>query len=259
MLVQPNSTPYDLKFQVAGVPVRVHPFFWLAALLLGFDEDFRLTLIWVAIVFVSILVHEMGHARASTFQGLRASVVMFWMGGLCFSDREALTLPGRLTIIAAGPAAGLLLGGLTLFVGYAWAGFTPADILALFDMNPGGLDALYDKVDAANISYLLLNTYYQILYVNIFWSLLNMLPLWYLDGGQFTAEILTRERRGWGMRLTHQVSIGIAGVLAVLMLLRENLFLTVFFALFAYLNYQGLQALSSYGSAWEDPADWWRR
>ena len=30
------STPYDLRFQLMNVPVRVHPFFWLVVAVLGF-------------------------------------------------------------------------------------------------------------------------------------------------------------------------------------------------------------------------------
>lgn len=56
------ETPYDLRFQLLGMPVRVHPLFWLVAAMLGWrNENIPLVLIWVGCVFVSILVHEYGH------------------------------------------------------------------------------------------------------------------------------------------------------------------------------------------------------
>ena len=62
MLFQPpQPTPYDLRFSVAGIPVTVHPLFWLIALLLGSTGDILLVPIWVGVIFVSILVHELGH------------------------------------------------------------------------------------------------------------------------------------------------------------------------------------------------------
>ena len=56
-----SETPYDLRFHALGIPVRVHPLFWLgAALLAGRADDLAVIVIWVACVFVSILVHEYG-------------------------------------------------------------------------------------------------------------------------------------------------------------------------------------------------------
>ncbi len=69
---EPPRTAYDLHFQIAGIPVRVHPLFWLATLILGsnswsgdgnVDPDAGMKLlIWVGVMFVSILVHELGHS-----------------------------------------------------------------------------------------------------------------------------------------------------------------------------------------------------
>ena len=63
MLFQsPPPTRYDLRFSIAGIPVSVHPVFWLIALLFGSSGDPLLIPIWILVVFVSILVHELGHA-----------------------------------------------------------------------------------------------------------------------------------------------------------------------------------------------------
>jgi stage IV sporulation protein FB len=51
-------TPYDLRFSLFGIPVRVHPFFWLVSLVMGWSPHApQLMVVWVACVFVSILVH----------------------------------------------------------------------------------------------------------------------------------------------------------------------------------------------------------
>ena len=68
MLGQVGPTEFDLRFSFLGIPVRVHPLFWVAAVVLGFPrgetggQAFALILVWTACLFVSILVHEMGHA-----------------------------------------------------------------------------------------------------------------------------------------------------------------------------------------------------
>ena len=41
-------TRYDLNFSLLGIPVRVHPAFWVVGMLLGFQTgDMRLTAIWI--------------------------------------------------------------------------------------------------------------------------------------------------------------------------------------------------------------------
>ena len=64
LLGEPPRTGGDLNFQLFGIPVRVHPLFWLIAVLLGISGDPQPAeiLLWVVAVFVSILVHELGHA-----------------------------------------------------------------------------------------------------------------------------------------------------------------------------------------------------
>ena len=38
LLSEPPGSPYDLKFNLLGIPVRVHPLFWGIALLLGLNH-----------------------------------------------------------------------------------------------------------------------------------------------------------------------------------------------------------------------------
>src|SRR6476646_9092926 len=123
MFGMPAATPYDLRFQLLGVPVRVHPMFWLVSALLGFNAraGFPELIIWVACVFVSILVHEFGHALMARAFRYPATVILYGMGGLCYSESERQTAGQRLLVLAAGPGAGFLLAGLVIG-GYFAAG-----------------------------------------------------------------------------------------------------------------------------------------
>ena len=61
-MVGAAETPYDLRFRLLGIPVRVHPLFWVVMAVLGWqDHNLPMVAVWVACVFVSILVHEYGH------------------------------------------------------------------------------------------------------------------------------------------------------------------------------------------------------
>ena len=67
LIGEPPPSQADMHFRLLGFPIRVHPFFWLVAVFLGVGTGKNETdpvelLTWVAVVFVSILIHELGHA-----------------------------------------------------------------------------------------------------------------------------------------------------------------------------------------------------
>src|SRR5690606_8069958 len=109
-----------LHFRLFGFPVHVHWMFWLLCLFLGMpllQQDgpvgLGLFVMMTAVVFGSIVGHELGHAWARKKYGAPYSdITLHGMGGLCSG-------PGRFTrwesvfIAAAGPAASLLLGAAT--------------------------------------------------------------------------------------------------------------------------------------------------
>ena len=64
MMTLPEPTPYDLKFRILGIPIRVHPGFWIVMAVIGGAGN-RLVasfLIFIGCALVSLLVHELGHA-----------------------------------------------------------------------------------------------------------------------------------------------------------------------------------------------------
>src|SRR5690606_19203749 len=64
-------------FRIFGIPVRVEPFFVIVAALFGLHlEPVWLVFAWIVIVFVSILVHEMGHALTYRAFGQRSAIVL---------------------------------------------------------------------------------------------------------------------------------------------------------------------------------------
>ena len=132
---EPAESPYDIHFNVLGFPTRVTWSFWVAAIVLGWsacngwDATFSrqgidspgapiLLIIWSAAVFVSILVHELGHALAMRYYGMQARMILYHFGGLAVGSsmgswngarRSLLNARDSLLIAAAGPAAQLAL------------------------------------------------------------------------------------------------------------------------------------------------------
>jgi stage IV sporulation protein FB len=259
MLGIPESTSYDLRFRLLGIPVRVHPFFWLVAAFLGFRErNIPLTLLNAGSVFLSIMVHEYGHGLMAKSFSSSPSIILHALGGLCVSDAERQSLLQRLAVIICGPGAGFVLFGLVVLAGWALRGIPPQDSLALAlsaTFTERVLMALGGSID-------LLDAYWFLLRINLWWGIFNLAPIWPLDGGQITGVLLSMANRREGMRWTHIISLVTAGILAVVMYQWGQTFMPIFFALFALTNFQILQAMhhSSISSGGlDEDEDWWKR
>ena len=242
----PPPTRYDLRFNLAGFPVRVHPLFWLIAILLGYSSGNILQiLIWVVVVFVSILVHELGHALAFRRYGLSSQIILHFAGGLTVPESTlwgsrwanvALGPNQNIFISLAGPGAGFLFAGLVIagvfltggtVVSTRLFGFIPVPGLA---MLPFGGDLLSIFVT-------------ELLWVNIFWGVFNLMPVYPLDGGSVTRNVLLQVDPADGVRKSLWVSV-IAGALIALIafFFLRSLYMAVLFGFLAFQSYQSLQA-----------------
>jgi len=262
-IAEPPPTPFDLHFQVFGFPVRVHPFFWLMALLLGFGggggENVAIHLvIWFFAIFVSILIHELGHSLLIRHFGRPAYIVLYAMGGLAVEGRprhEAYASPWsfdsyseysprsrlpteQILISAAGPGIQFLLAALLVAGIYGTGGRVHMDIDHLLPIPVPVLGGAMRGNE--NLSYLA----FYLLQVNIFWPLLNLLPMLPLDGGQIAAQIFLKRNPYGGMQQALWLSLVTSGVMAVVALvLIQDFFLMLLFASLAVSSYLALQQM----------------
>lgn len=241
-LSEPPRSPYDLHFTLLGVPVRVHPFFWLVALMFGLtgrEADPTRMLLWVLAVFVSILVHEMGHAVVIRAHGWEPWITLHGMGGLASYRATRRTHRSEILIALAGPAAGFLLAALVL-AGIAATGHEIAFDWELLPRVPVRFELFRNK-------YLNLLLYFM-LDVNIFWGLVNLLPVAPLDGSQVARELLDQQFPGDGLRRSLLLSIWVAAATAIYALVRmQEPYIAMMFGYLAYNSYAALQAWSHRG------------
>lgn len=150
------------------MPVIVRGSFLVIAALIGFlgVGDAAQTAAWIAIVFVSILIHELGHAVTARMFGSGVVIELNGLGGLTrWSVPEGQLTPGRRSLIAAsGSAVGLAFGGIVWLVAARFAPYPPLTAFILENL----------------------------IYVNVFWGLLNWLPIRPLDGGHLLESLLEK-------------------------------------------------------------------
>lgn len=234
-------TQFDLNFSVARIPVRVHPLFWLLALFLGMNLPPTELVIWIPVVFISILVHEMGHAVVIRQFGWWPSILLYTFGGLAMY-RPTHRVPGRQMLISlAGPAAGFALALIVVLVlkatghpvsfqrggplgfGWGWSPFENLHVQALAEF---------------------------LLAVNIFWGLFNLLPIFPLDGGQFLRELLTFLRVPDALVKSLWVSVVVAVACALYMIKLKMYFNAMLLGGLAFSSFQEIQINSGRGGGY---------
>ena len=240
----PTPTRYDLHFSVAGIQVRVHPLFWVIALLFGSaSNDLIQILIWVVVVFLSILVHELGHALAMRRYGLPSNIILYWGGGLTVPEQVkwgytranvSLRPNQEIFISLAGPFSGFLVAGL-IMVGVAAAG-GEVFVRALFGIIPVATAIL---PISARIPNLFVAT---LLWVNIFWGYINLMPVYPLDGGNVARYILLQADPWNGIRKSLWVSVVAGAIVAAAgLILMRSVFIALLFGFLVFQSYQSVR------------------
>lgn len=163
-------------------------------------------LLWTIVVFFSILVHELGHAFCGQHFGAMPGIHLHGLGGLAIFPGGNFSRGQNIAVSAAGPAASLTLGFGALLVASV---FPPSS-------------------RSANL--LLSN----LIWINFFWTFINLLPILPLDGGQIARDALGPSRR----EVTRWLGVICAGVIAYWAFSIGQLFLGLMLAYLGFMNYQ---------------------
>ena len=200
-----------LTFRIGSIPVRVDASFWIIMGLFGLQRaaysgglDIVLALEWVAMVFAGILWHELGHAVAFRSFGREPQVTLYAMGGL--TSAEGRLTPGRrLVSTLAGPGVGLALGAIAYVA-------MQAGLLGLDRLEGRSFGQIMRLSFGASLATDQLPEllFLDLLFINIGWGILNLVPLYPLDGGQSLEALLDLVKVKAAARITSIVSILIA-------------------------------------------------
>ncbi len=243
-LPEPPPARWELHGRMFGAGFRVHPLFWVSCALLGVVyyqyPDIRQQmgglaafLLWMAAAVAALAVHELGHVLVSRLFGVRPRLVVSGLGGQLFGLEE-LSRWRRVLVALAGPLMNALL------FGAMWG-------VTALPLPPDWRVALAPAV-------------WVLMWINAFWGLLNVLPLWPLDGGRIAVELGMALFGRHGRTLALLLSLAVSLLLTVFVIAWMRLTLypfddryTVYFTYFCILSlYCYVFWLSAFRALWDE-------
>ena len=186
------------------------------------EQGIHYALLWIPILFISVLVHELAHAGMIAAFGFGASqIVLTGMGGVTINRRRARPWQDLLISIA-GPASSFGLYFLSVW----------------FIRN----------VEVAQTDRMLAALLPAMAWANRAWGLFNLIPLAPLDGGHAVREffrMFLSERNAFIVAIW----IGIVGgiLIAAYLLLARAFFIALYIAWFVYMAWQSWQYFKQHG------------
>ncbi|MBS0622274.1 MAG: site-2 protease family protein [Verrucomicrobia bacterium] len=194
--------------------ISISPMFWVFAGILGFlmSQSLLGTGIWIGVILISVVVHELGHALTANAFGQSAHIRLLFFGGATYREQKSIGLLKEFLITLNGPLFGFALGILMWGVQhFLW-------------LHP---------------PFLVAYTLTAFVFVNIFWSILNLLPVMPMDGGQLLRIVCEGIFKNKGTAIALMISLILALSIAVAGFFMGQIFLGAIFLLFAFESFRG--------------------
>lgn len=215
---------------IRGTPITVDPSFLILLVffvVMNYDESrgAQYALIWIPILFLSVLIHELAHAAMFGLFGYGSSeIVLRGMGGVTYNRHRGGKAWQDMIISLAGPVSSFGLMFLCRWIYLA----VPA--------------ARQDAMLAVFLPYMV--------FANQFWGLFNLIPVAPLDGGHAVREFLNIFLRD---RTSFVIYVWIAmiggGAVAVWFFIHRSFFIALYVAWFVYIAFQQWQHFRRYGTS----------
>ena len=210
-----------LRWRLLGIRFCIEPSFWLMNALWGYmlsgavergnrQGVLLFIVLWILCTLVSVLVHELGHVVMGRIFGQPGNITLSGLGGQAMGSYDELHGWQRILVAFAGPGAGfLLLAGLIFMDSFWWDSWMRSlDMPSLkLDSHPLGRAVL------ENPTYL--TTTALLFVMNLFWNLINLLPIIPMDGGMIFKEVCIMISPREGLKWAFSISFALAGILTL--------------------------------------------
>ncbi len=204
--------------RIGGTEVRLHITFLLFLIWIGFayyqtggSEAAARGLLFILLLFLSVVLHELGHALMAKRFGIPTpDITLLPIGGVARLQRMPDKPAQEVAVALAGPAVNVVIAALLIM--FTAASWNPSQL-----QNLAGRDLLT-----------------RLATVNIFLVLFNLIPAFPMDGGRVLRALLAmRMRYSEATQVAARVGQGFAFLFGFLGLLGNPLL--IFIALFVYL------------------------
>lgn len=194
------------------IPIRIYPIFWIFALLISAinsETPFQF-FSWFFVIFASIIIHEMGHALTAIGFGQKAHIDLLGFGGLTHRHGKPLSPWKDFFIVLNGPMAGIVLCLASLYM-----------LTLPINYSQNGL--------------FMLNLFF---YANLFWTGVNLIPVYPLDGGHLLRIPLESLFGLNGVRVAFFISLVLSVAVGIFFFAYNFLLGGVLFMMLTYENYK---------------------
>jgi len=199
------------------IPITIHPLFWLISIFIGWIWTSTITgaLICVVVIVGSVLVHEFGHALTAVAFGQKTRIELAAFGGFTYRQGGKLKLWKEFLVVLNGPLAGFSLFVLAYLV-FRYIPITNSALLFLVKFT---------------------------FIANLFWTVINLVPVLPLDGGHLLSIILESIFGFKGIKMAIMIGLVIAIAISVGFFIIGQFLVG---ALFLILTFEGFRSLRYY-------------
>lgn len=197
------------------IPITIQPLFWLLAIFIGWMSTYSLggTLLALIVIVVSVLFHEFGHALTASAFGQKVRVELAAFGGFTYREGRKLKLSEEFLVVLNGPLAGFLL----FLIAYLVLNFVPI-------VNP-------------SLAFLVKFT----TLVNLFWTIVNLIPVLPLDGGHLLSIILEAIFGFKGVRWAIIIGLVVAVAVSIVFFVMGAFLVGALFLLLTFESFRSLR------------------
>ncbi len=227
-----------LRFRLFRIPILVHPSLWVTLALFGAiwgvqcESVFLSMLYFIFAGFICLLTHELAHALVGrAWGGGTPKILLSGLGGECCNPQARLSRRQGLLMTLMGTLMTLLVAFASLGLLYVTSDYDNDLLTASFFTHLKGDCSISS---ACTLPVGVVGLLHSLIMVSVWWTLLNFIPVYPLDGGQILCGLVDANQMGFA----HALSIFASVIFFFFFLMLGLWLLCVFMLVLLYINFR---------------------